>query len=632
VSESEVIVVGAGPTGLALSLALAKSGVPSLVLDNGQGKVTVRAARSCVLRPDTASWLGALTAPHATVPGARWTRWSTRRRRQLVQDVELSEETSPLHVEQHELEQGLRAALAKERLAQIVTRSHVDIIEQDATGVTAHTRPRGALVPVEDDDGYGGGQGSGRGAAQVGAQVGVRGEASGVRRGGTWWRGSYLVGCDGARSTVRKLLGVRFAGRTSVERHAVAALRTDLPWEQQALLHRELGGGAGLTGAAASVPQTEVTARPLPEGVWRLDWLLPPRGELVTPEALLERIRITLGQWYADGGGRNGGTGGSEGAVAALGPGTGGGAGASHGSDGATYELLDTGVYTAHQRLARRFRVQRTFLAGDAAHLLGALGVQSVDEGLRDAANLAWKLAVAWHEANGVRGPRVDRDATEVLLDSYESERRGAVGARLRAVDQALPLVRREGGGLRSILPGGGSRTRLELLTDGHLGRGLLGSPAAYRNSPLNPPRNAVDTVRVETAPGAPVDDVPVIALNGARGRLREQLCGSGCELTVMLVAPGTAVWDSRHWLSAGMMPELAAAVEALPLKANLLVTEEYPGAAAHTLLVIRPDGHLVAALPGPRTAQLRSVADAVRGGALPDHRPVTSRSRDIRR
>lgn len=632
VSESEVVIVGAGPTGLALSLALAKFGVPSLVLDNGDGEVTVRAARSCVLRPDTASWVGALTAPHASVPAAGWTRWSTRRRRQLVQDVELTDETSPQHVEQHELERGLRAALAQERLAHVVTRSHVDIIEQDAAGVTAHTRPRGSAVPADEEgvdgdldvavdggalvraadrrDGPGGrdaGAGAGTGAG-AGAGAGNRRSNRGGR-GGTWWRGSYLVGCDGARSTVRKLLGVRFAGRTAVERHAVAALRAQLPWDEQALLHRELGrgSGSGRTGGAGG-PQTEVTARPLPDGVWRLDWLLPPRGELVTPEALLDRVHATLGHWYEGDPGRRDAAGGPEGV------------------DVGTYELLDTGVYTSHQRLARRWRVERTFLAGDAAHLVGALGVQSVDEGLRDAANLAWKLALAWHEANGVRGPRVDRDAIEVLLDSYESERRGAVGARLRAVDQALPLVRREGGALRSMLPGGGSRTPLELLTDGHLGRGLLGAPTAYRRSPLMPAPNAVETVQIETPPGAPVDDVPVIALDGERGRLRGQLCGSGSELLVLLVAPGTAVWDSRHWLSAGMMPELAAAVDGLPLKARLLVTEEYPGAAAHTVLVIRPDGHLVAALPGPRTAHLQACAHAVRGGTLPDRRPATYR------
>ncbi|MGK5643261.1 monooxygenase, partial [Streptomyces sp. URMC 126] len=87
----------------------------------------------------------------------------------------------------------------------------------------------------------------------------------------------------------------------------------------------------------------------------------------------------------------------------------------------------------------------------------------------------------------------------------------------------------------------------------------------------------------VGTEPGSPVRDVPVTALDGTRGRLWERL---GSELLVLLVAPGTHVWDSRHWLSAGLMPELAAVVERLPVPAELLVAESYPGAVAHTALV----------------------------------------------
>lgn len=507
-----VIVVGAGPVGLALALALARRSVPSVVLDSGDGEVVRRAARSCVIRPQTAALL-------PRVETARWRSWRTERRRQCLEHVELDEETAPLHLEQHRLERALRDALADEKLARVETGSHLDALEQDASGVTAHTRGPN----------------------------------------GTWWRGSYLVGCDGARSTVRKQLGVRFAGRTSVERHAVAAVRTRLPWQGEALLHREPGGRAA-----------EVTARPLPDGAWRLDWLLEPQGGLVTPEELLDRVHDTLAAWQAP---------------------------SASGDAPPAYELLDTGVYTNHQRLARRWRVGRAFLAGDAAHLLGALGVPSVDEGLRDAANLAWKLALAWH--HGAR----DSDTDEKLLDSYERERRAAVGARLRAVDQALPFVRRTGGGLRTLLPGR-ERGPLGLLTDGHLGRGPLGGPPSYGQSPL----------AVEGGSGEPAADVPVTLLDGTRSRLWERLCGHGGDLEVVLVAPGTGVWDSRHWLRAGLMPELAAAVEELPLRAELVVADGYPGAAAHTALVVRPDGHLVAAFPGARTDLLRACADAVRG------------------
>ncbi|MGW8377323.1 FAD-dependent monooxygenase [Actinacidiphila sp. SB3-2] len=521
-TDSGVIVVGAGPAGLALGLFLARHRVPTVVLDSGSGEVTTRAAQSCVLRPDTA----ALLPP---VFGTRWSHWRVQRKDELVERAELGRDEAPVHLEQHALERALRAALEREHLARIVTGSHVRSVEQDAHGVTAHT-----------------------------------GGANGRR-----WKAGYLVGCDGARSTIRSQLKVGFAGRTGVERYAVAALRARLPWPEEALLHRDPGGAPG-----------EITARPLPGKGWRLDWLLPPRGELVTPDELLERVHATLGMWHRA---ENPGS---------TGPGP--------------YELVDTGVYTAHQRLARHWRVGRAFLAGDAAHLVGALGVQSVDEGLRDAANLAWKLALAWHHGH-----------SEALLDSYEAERRAAVGARLRAVDHAMTVVRREGGGLRGLLPSGGVRAQLGMLTDAHLGRGRLGGPAAHTASPLLPARSTVASVPVETAPGEPVRDVQVTGRDGRRGRLRERLGGVGGELLVLLVAPGTAVWDSRHWLSAGMMPELAGAVDSLPLRAELLVTEEYPGAAPHTLLVVRADGHLVTALPAAHASSLGAIAEAVAGGSV---------------
>ena len=181
-------------------------------------------------------------------------RVATRRRQQLVQDVGVDARRPRRSISNSTpWKRPARRARAREAGARRHPAATWTSLEQDASGVTAHTRPRGF----------------GSGVAAPGAP-------------GTWWRGSYLVGCDGARSTVRKLLGVPFAGRTAVERHAVAALRTELPWDGEAVLDRALGG-----------MHTEVTARPLPDGVWRLDWLLPPRGELVTPDALLDRVRAT---------------------------------------------------------------------------------------------------------------------------------------------------------------------------------------------------------------------------------------------------------------------------------------------------------------------------------------------------
>ncbi|MFD7472654.1 FAD-dependent monooxygenase [Streptomyces sp. NPDC059837] len=597
-----VIIVGAGPVGLTLALALARQEVPSVVLDEGPGKDEQRLARTVVLREDTAALVERLTGLPLADAGFRWAGWRSMRRKQVMreiafdaggsgtdpldfesdlqglggaahgsgsgaqafggafgggahgsasgaqrsegsarhpkgsaqsqksagfgptgdaQDSEGAHAPAPLHLAQHALTGALREAISHEPLIKVAVNSRLDSIEQESSGVTVHTRGPN----------------------------------------GTWWRGSYVVGCDGPRSTVRKLQDIRFPGRTAVERHAVAALRAELPWPGQALLHRmppwRTSGPSG----------GEVTARPLADDVWRLDWLLPPGKDLVTPDLLVARIRETLAGW----------------------------------NDGSTppYELLDTGVHTVHHRLARRWRVGRVFLAGDAAHLLGALGTQGLDEGLRDADNLAWKLALAWHH-----GPH------EALLDSYQAERRAVVAARLRAADQALPLLR-SGGGLRSYVPGS-ARGHDTLLTDGHLGRGPLGAPGAYADSPLAPAHTESETP-VDTAPGAPVVDVRVTAEDGSFVRLRDRL-GRGA-LLVVLIAPGTGVWARKHWVTAGIMPRLAAAVTALPHRAELLVAESYPGAAAHTVLLVRPDGHLVTALSGVRPADLYAAAEATLGG-----------------
>ncbi|MFJ9835804.1 FAD-dependent monooxygenase [Streptomyces sp. NPDC101169] len=519
-----VIIVGAGPVGLTLALALARQDVPSVVLDEGPGKDEPRPARTVVLREDTAALVERLTGSALGDQGMRWTGFRSVRRKQVTGEITFDvADPAPLHIAQHLLTGALRAAIADEPLAEVAADSRLDSMEQERSGVTAHTRGPS----------------------------------------GTWWRGSYLVGCDGPRSTVRKLQDIRFPGRTAVERHAVAALRTELPWEGRALLHRTPPWRQ--SGPSAS----EVTARPLPHGVWRLDWLLPPGKDLVTPELLVARIRETLAGW----------------------------------TDGSTppYDLLDTGVHTVHHRLARRWRAGRVFLAGDAAHLLGAVGTQGLDEGLRDADNLAWKLAPAWHHGRH-----------EALLDSYQTERRAVVAARLRAADQVLPVLR-GGGGLRHIVPGA-ARGHDALLTDGHLGRGPLGAPGAYTDSPLAP-GPLEGEIPVGTAPGSPVTDVRVTAEDGSFVRLRDRL-GRGA-LLVVLIAPGTGVWDRKHWVSAGVMPRLAAAVTALPHPAELLVAEEYPGAPAHSVLLVRPDGHLVTALSGVRPADLYAAARAAVGGAV---------------
>ncbi|MFG2821934.1 FAD-dependent monooxygenase [Kitasatospora sp. NPDC048365] len=571
-----VIVVGAGPVGLALALALARNDVPSIVLDEGAG-VCSEGPRSVVLGEESTAFLTRIGYPRAASDAARWETLSIWRRRSEVLRIPLDDHPV-LHLAQHRLQRGLRDAVTATPLIQLSPLSRVVELEQDRDGVSVRTT-----------------------SAQDGRD--------------TWWRGSHLVGCDGARSTVRKLLKIRFPGRPAVDRHAVATVRVDLPFPGEARLHREPPWRG----------DREASARPLPDGLWRLDWRLPPGRPaptepvdphatwpgIVTGDTLLTRVKSTLTAWCGD-----------------L----------------PAYDLLAAADHTAQQRLAARFRSGRCFLAGDAAHLHGALGMQNLADGLRDADNLAWRLALAWHLHAG--GPEPGGS----LLDGYETERRAAVGARLRAVDQTMPLLRPLRGWQqtrRSLLTGS-FRKHAPLLADGQLGTGRFGGAPAYPAAPSGvpgrvPPQRggagratALTENLPATAPGVLVPDLPVVTTDGAADHLRARL-GSG--FLLLLVAPGTSVWSSEHWLGTGLMPRLAEVAAALPVPVEVLVTDAYPGAEPHTVLLIRPDGHLIGTTQGLKadslhdlTAPLTVEAGAVRQGHALREQPPTDAEPPARR
>ncbi|TWF97631.1 3-(3-hydroxy-phenyl)propionate hydroxylase [Kitasatospora viridis] len=538
--------VGAGPVGLAMALALARHEVPSIVLDQGGG-VYPEGPRSAVLGADTTALLERLGYPRAASDAARWNRLTVWRRRQEVLGLDLADHPV-LHLSQHRLQRGLRDAASASPLVQLVPHARVEEIDQDGDGVSVRTRH-----------------------PQDGTQ--------------TWWRASHLIGCDGARSAVRKLLGIRFPGRPAVDRHAIATVRVDLPFPGEARVHREPPWRG----------DREASAQPLPDGLWRLDWRLPPGRPapsepvdphatwpgVVTGDTLLTRVKATLTGWCGE-----------------L----------------PRYELLAAADHTAQQRLAARYRSGRCFLAGDAAHLHGALGMQNLADGLRDVDNLAWRLAIAWHLPGGAR-------SGGTLLDGYEAERRTAVGARLRAVDQSMPLLRPLRGWQqtrRSLLTGS-FRKHAPLLADGLLGTGRFGGAPAYPEAPAGVPvqrgtgRGAALTESLSaTAPGVLVADVPVLTTEGVPDRLYARL---GAAFVLLLVAPGTAVWSAERWLGAGLMPRLAEVAGALPVPAEVLVTEEYPEAGPHTVLLIRPDGHLVGATQGAPAEELLALAERARGG-----------------
>jgi 4,5-epoxidase len=194
--------------------------------------------------------------------------------------------------------------------------------------------------------------------------------ASATFDGGELVHASWVVGCDGAHSRVRKSAGIAFPGVPLVERFLIADVRAPLPLARDSV-------SVWLDG------EDMVAAFPLPGvDLWRLMGPAPDPTGTTDPEAVLAQLTEMLAV-------RSG-----------ISPST-------------VEEALWTSTFRFHRRLADTYRAGRVLLAGDAAHIHSPFGGQGLNTGLGDAENLAWKLALV---ASG--------RATSALLDTYEAERR----------------------------------------------------------------------------------------------------------------------------------------------------------------------------------------------------------------
>ncbi|MWA07363.1 bifunctional 3-(3-hydroxy-phenyl)propionate/3-hydroxycinnamic acid hydroxylase [Actinomadura sp. LD22] len=176
----------------------------------------------------------------------------------------------------------------------------------------------------------------------------------------------YLVGCDGGRSTTRRLMGTSFEGTTSPTRWLVIDLRND-----------PVGSPNVYVGADPRRPFVSVS---LAHGVRRFEFMMNDDE----PDEIVDEAGFLAGL---------------------LKP---------HVPYPAQVDVIRKRVYTHHSRIAGEFRKGPVLIAGDAAHLMPVWQGQGYNSGIRDAANLGWKLAA-------VTGGR----ATDALLDTYELERRG---------------------------------------------------------------------------------------------------------------------------------------------------------------------------------------------------------------
>ncbi|WP_174183619.1 bifunctional 3-(3-hydroxy-phenyl)propionate/3-hydroxycinnamic acid hydroxylase [Nocardia barduliensis] len=175
----------------------------------------------------------------------------------------------------------------------------------------------------------------------------------------------YVVGCDGGRSATRRQMGVSFDGTTSPTRWLVVDLASD-----------PLGHPNIEVAADPARPNVSVS---IAHGIRRFEFMIhdDEPDELAEDPAFVAKM------------------------VAPFVP------------HPERLEVIRRRVYTHHSRIAGAFRRGRLLLAGDAAHLMPVWQGQGYNSGIRDAANLGWKLAAV------VRG-----HAGDGLLDSYDVERR----------------------------------------------------------------------------------------------------------------------------------------------------------------------------------------------------------------
>jgi len=334
-SNERVLIAGAGPVGLVAAAHLARAGVPVTVFEEG-ADLSIE-SRASTFHPPTLDMLDALGA------------------------------AGPL------IAQGLKAPTFQYR-----TKKHGLLAEFDFAAISDATKhpyrvqsEQSKLTRILFEHM----RGHPNFSLQFGSRVvGVDQDASGidvtVERGGRSevQRGRYLIGADGASSTVRRSLGIEFEGFTWPDRLLVVST----PFDFFSVI-------SGLSSVSyVADPQRWYFLLQIP-GLWRAMFL-------VNEDASDERVQT---EEFA------------QSLMADVVPGI------------TNYQIAHTTLYKVHQRVAKTFRLGRAFLIGDAAHINNPLGGMGMNGGIHDAVNLSERLVAVWHGQAG-----------EAELDRFDKQRR----------------------------------------------------------------------------------------------------------------------------------------------------------------------------------------------------------------
>jgi 3-(3-hydroxy-phenyl)propionate hydroxylase len=332
-----VIVVGAGPVGCTAALCLAQRGIPVLLVERETELVSD--LRASTVHPSSLDLLDTLGVTERIIPlglDAPVYQFRDRITNDYVDfDLSVLDDMTKfpmrLQCEQFKITRVIVAMLAAYPHVEVRLGANVTGVENDGDGVIVELRDRAGIVTRD--------------------------------------RGAFAYACDGASSTVRKLLGVEFEGFTWPEKF----LSIGSPIDLTAYL-------PGLSNVSYVSDPDEWCALVRVVGSWRI--VFPTDPEAQDAEVLSETSVDRLMRKFLP----------IRGAL----------------------EIFHKSIYRVHQRVAKTFNLGRVLIAGDAAHLNNPLGGMGMNSGIHDAFNGCEKIARVMLEGDDV----------DPLMDHYTRQRR----------------------------------------------------------------------------------------------------------------------------------------------------------------------------------------------------------------
>jgi 3-(3-hydroxy-phenyl)propionate hydroxylase len=364
----------------------------------------------------------------------------------------------------------------------------------------------------------------------------------------------WLIGCDGARSTVRRLQGLRFEGESFESRFVIAdiSLNLDAPLGRRCYFDPPW------------LPGHSVLFHKVLEGLWRVDYQVP--DDVSDEQALnLDRIsaQVQAHLKYV-------------------------------GAD-LPWALEWVTLYKPNALTLAKYNHGRVLYCGDAAHLLPVFGVRGMNTGAQDALNLAWKLAAV------VKG-QSDRN----ILDTYSTER----------VADARQICLHAGRSTRVMAPPSRGfevlrQAVLSLSLDNAFTRQLLdwrtSHPIPYADSPLNWPDEPGQAWDKAVGLGAPAKNVRLQGADGHTAYLLDWFAPEAFHVLVFGDDEKVAAHAAAQVAAAraeGMtvrMIALPVAAQFKPAGADAVLVDpqrhaqQVWGAASGSVFLLRPDHHVAA-------------------------------------